>query len=264
MMLFSNWIQRIAYHESFFGNIDMVFSESNFHAKTLKCHLAQNHAPTPKIVVTGFPRFDNLEQYVDADSILWKFPKDQGKFRVLWTPRWNTNERNSHFFDYKDLLLEYADKNEDVDFIFRPHPQTFRNFTAFGEMDEAEVENYRKEYRKRKNATIDSQPEYLNTFYSSSAMVTDISSVIPEYFLTGKPIIYCHKTDCFNAFGKRLSKGFYWVNNWHELEQTLNMIKSGSDPLKEKRLALIKSEFYFPPEGAGMKIKEILKMEFYK
>jgi hypothetical protein len=40
------------------------------------------------------------------------------------------------------------------------------------------------------------------------------------------------------------------------------MIKSGDDPLKENRQALITSEAYFPLEGVALEIKEINKREY--
>ena len=84
-----------------------------------------------------------------------------------------------------------------------------------------------------------------------------------DYFMTGKPIIYTHKTDLFNDFGKKIAEGFYWVRNWDELKKTIEMLKSGNDPLKEKRREIIKSEFYIPEIGAGETIKNIIKGDFY-
>ena len=92
-------------------------------------------------------------------------------------------------------------------------------------------------------------------------MITDISSIVAEYFLTGKPIIYCHKKDCFNDFSRKLSEGFYWVRNWQELERTLQMLKSGDDPLKAKRQELIKSEFQISTAGAGNTIAALIKKD---
>ena len=111
---------------------------------------------------------------------------------------------------------------------------------------------------------IDSEKEYLETFYTSSCLVTDISSIVPEYFLTGKPIIYCHRKGSLNSFEKYkgYTAGFYWVENWNELKATLDILRSGKDPLREKRRELIKSEFYIPKEGSGYLIKEAIKNDF--
>ena len=129
-------------------------------------------------------------------------------------------------------------------------------------MSAKEASDYKKRYQNLQNAKVDVRKEYLTTFYSSDIMITDISSIVAEYFLTGKPIIYCHKKDCFNDFSRELSKGFYWVRSWDELEKTINMLKSGEDPLYEKRQHIINNVFYINPKGAGYTIKELIKEDF--
>ena len=100
------------------------------------------------------------------------------------------------------------------------------------------------------------------TYEDTDVLISDRSSVIPLFFLTGKPIIYCHKKDCYNDLSRRIAQGFYWVKNWDELRQTLEMLKQGQDPMKEKRQEIIKKEFYIPKTGAGCTIKELIKKGF--
>jgi hypothetical protein len=194
-----------------------------------------------------------------SESEAWSFGRAGGKYRILWTPRWCTNEGNCNFFDYKDDVLAYCDEHSDVDFVFRPHPQAFLAWNASGELPEAEAERYRRQYAVRANAKIDGSRTYLSTFYSSDCLISDISSIIAEYFLTGKPVVYCHKKDCFNDFSRKLSEGFYWVRDRKELFAALDMLRSGEDPLKETRQRLIQTEFSIPLSGAGNHIKDIIK-----
>lgn len=257
-----NGILEESYPKDFIKNVDTIFLEDYYDEKLVKNYLKKIKVKT-KSILTGFPRYDGLNKYKNIDSNNWNLPRDNKIKRVIWTPRWSTNENNCHFFDYKDKLIEYIQNNQDVDFIFRPHPQAFLEWNATGELPEKEANIYKSKYDELKNAKIDKQKEYLTTFYSSDFMITDISSIIAEYFLTGKPIIYCHKTDCFNDFSRKLSEGFYWVNNWQELKETLNMLKSGKDPLKEKRQQIIKENFYINPNGAGNIIKDLIKKDFY-
>lgn len=65
----------------------------------------------------------------------------------MWTPRWTTNKKlgGSNFFVYYKLLLEYAEKNDDVDLLCRPHPLMFDNFLKTGEMKIEEIDDYKKE-----------------------------------------------------------------------------------------------------------------------
>ena len=245
----------------FVQNVSMFFTQNEIDDKLIRGVLKKYGNNFTKTFLTGFPRYDGLEKYKDADSSLWNYPRSDNKFRIIWTPRWCTNEGNCHFFDYKDKLLDYCAGHPEIDFIFRPHPQAFIGLNATGELPEKEAAVYKAEYDKHPNTKIDYSKEYLTTFYSSDCMITDISSIVAEYFLTGKPIIYCHKKDCFNDFSRKLSEGFYWVRNWQELERTLQMLKSGDDPLKAKRQELIKSEFQISKAGAGNTIAALIKKD---
>lgn len=260
ILIFNGEVEKSVYPLDFFKDVSLVFSESPYHKKVLET-IVSTCKIRPEFVLTGYPRFDGLNTFRNANSNVWNY-KEHTKFRLLWTPRWCTNENTCNFFDYKDVLLDYCIRNSDIDFVFRPHPQAFVGWNATGELPEEEANKYREQYTQNKNTSIDTSGEYLETFYSSDCLITDISSIIPEYFLTGKPIIYCNKTKMFNDFGNIISQGFYWVENWNELESTLDMLRSGNDPLKEKRQELIKSEFYIPKEGSGYLIKEAIKNDF--
>ena len=215
------------------------------------------------IVLTGYPKLDGVERYRGCESVSWKQPKEKGLFRVMWTPRWNTGEGNCTFFELKDSLPKYIAENEDMELLFRPHPQAFSEFISKGEMSEKEVEEYKAIFDENDHLGMDSQADYLPSFYSSDVLVTDESSIMPEYFLTGKPIVFTYKKTNLNEFATKLSKGFYWAKNIDEVKIHLENLKQGIDPLKEIRDELIRTEFYMPKEGSGFVIKELLKKDFY-
>jgi CDP-glycerol glycerophosphotransferase (TagB/SpsB family) len=110
--------------------------------------------------------------------------------------------------------------------------------------------------------TLDKGGDYVDTFLTSDILVSDISSMLTEFFATGKPVVYAHRVDGFNELGHRFAEGFYWVRNATELDQTLTMLISGNDPLRVKRQELMKSLLFLPQGGAGLRIKEILKTDF--
>lgn len=251
-----------SYPADFIKDVDTIFLQDHEDARLIRAYLKKIKAKS-KTFLTGFPRYDDLYKLKNIDSKNWNLIKSENVKRVIWTPRWTTNEGNCNFFEYKNFLIEYAENNKDIDFIFRPHPQAFLEWNATGEMSLKQASEYKKRYKKCPNAKIDTKKEYLTTFYSSDFMITDISSIVAEYFLTGKPIIYCHKKDCFNCFSRKLSKGFYWVRNIKELKNIIEMLKSGKDPLYDTRQQIIKNNFYINPNGAGITIKNFIKKDFY-
>ena len=259
MLIFKGDVKESVKPKDFLSNVSMIFAENEEEYNDYKSRKGKH----TKVFLTGDVRFDKIKDLQNTDSDNWNLPKNPNIKRIIWTPRWISSENNSHFFDYKDKLLDYVENNQDVDFIFRPHPQAFANWNATGELPEDKANELKQRFKNIKNAKIDEEKEFLKTFYSSDFMVTDISSIIVDYFLTEKPIIYCHRTNHFNEFGAKLSEGFYWVHNWEELETAINMLKRGEDPLNEKRKQIIRENFYVNPNGAGKTIKELIKRDFY-
>jgi CDP-glycerol glycerophosphotransferase (TagB/SpsB family) len=109
---------------------------------------------------------------------------------------------------------------------------------------------------------IDRSGDYQSTFLTSDVLVSDTSSMLIEYLLTEKPIVYTHRIDLFNELGRSLSEGFYWARNATELTSTLEMLIAGKDPLRDKRKQLIKTLLFTPEGGSGPRIKEALKTHF--
>lgn len=248
-------------------NLSFYFAQNDEDYYFITNKLKINGINTVDVIKSGFPRYDNenINKRSDSDLITWK-SGCKPAFKVLWTPRWCTNENNCHFFDYKDKILNFFENNVEYDLMFRPHPQAFINWIATGMMSEAEIRNLKKRFEISLNMTLDEEFEYLPNFYASDCLITDTSSIVDDYFLTGKPIIYCHKENSLNSFAKNkgYTKGFYWVENWNELESTIKMLKNGNDPLKKVRQELIQKCYYRPDGGSGVFIKNCIKEDFYK
>lgn len=243
----------------FLSNLSFYFAQNEEEKKFLidRRYSHMKYYDT-KIEVTGFPRYDDCAMYKGLESSLWSLPRNEHNFRVLWTPRWTTNEGNCHFFDYKDKFLKYADENDTVDFLFRPHPQAFAEWRSTGELPEEEAESYKQEYKKRKNTNIDLTKDYIPVMYSSDVLVTDKSSMLVEYFLTDKPVIFCKRNYEFEGITKELARGFYCVESWEELYDRLEKLRRGEDELFDTRQEIIKKWFYIPKEGAANNIVNII------
>lgn len=243
----------------FMQDVSFYFTQNNIDDHMVRNILKKYFIDDVKTVVTGFPRYDDLEQYKESFAKGWDFA-EEGSYRVMWTPRWCTNEGNCNFFQYKDDIVEYALKHKDVSLLFRPHPQAFLNWNRTGEFPKKEADAYQKIYAEADNMRIDAEKSYFNTIFNSDCLISDTSSFIADYFTTGKPIIYCHKIDTFNELSKKMSEGFYWAHNWKELENILDDLKNGKDVLKERRLQLLQ-ELFGRKQNAGETIKEIIKQD---
>ena len=129
MLIFKGEVQESVYPRDFFKNLSLVFSE-NEEQKNIIETIKKQIKSKLQCFLTGCTRFDNIKRYKNIDCEVWNFPKSEDRKRILWTPRWTTSQNNCHFFDYKDILLDYVEKNKDIDFVFRPHPQAFLEWNA--------------------------------------------------------------------------------------------------------------------------------------
>lgn len=247
----------------FMNNVSFYFTTDKYHYMDVSDWLRKNDDINTKVITTGFPRFDLFDETINRDSGIWKFKGDNRKFRILWTPRWCVNEGTCTFFEYKENILNFARKNiNNIEIIFRPHPQAFQEWRTIGVMTETEEIQFRNEC-KECGITIDENGEYFSVITSTDCFVTDITSLMAEYLLTEKPIIYCHKKDYFTEMGEKLSKGYYYTQSWDEVEKYIKMLMTDDDPLREKRCELARN-FKNKEISAADIIHDVIKSDFMK
>ena len=250
------------YPTTFFSHISYFFSQNTEEDEHIRKLLEEAKIYNTKVFLTGYPKYDDLNRYKDASPAIWNRPDDNNGFKILWTPRWTTNENNCHFFDYIDRWFDFCGENPNVDFVFRPHPQAWTEWAHTGEFTPRQQAELRNQFSQMDNMSIDESKEYLETFYSSDCLVSDVSSMALQYILTGKPVVYCHKQNGKMHFIRDsvIGSSLYWAENWDEVKGYLQQLKKGMDPLKEKRLEAIRTEYRIDSQiKAGEKIKESIK-----
>lgn len=267
VQVIGEYVEESVYPQDFMCDLSYLFMDDGTRIKWIVDKISKEGILLKdKVLFYGYPRYDNLDDYRAIDSISWKYNRCEERYRIIWTPRWATEEGNCNFFDYKDLILEYAQqRTNDVEVLFRPHPEMWKNFTYKSkEMSVEEQEKYKNKYYLVDNAAIDTQQDYMNTFFTSDVLLTDASSIMMDYLFTGKPIIYCHKEkDIFTQIGWDIYNVCYIANNWEEVQNILDKLRLGNDPLLEKRKELINRFVNKNSKTAGYYIKECLKRDFY-
>lgn len=117
------------------------------------------------------------------------------------------------------------------------------HFIETNRITREEADIYLKNFEDNASLEYDTSNDYMGTFWNIDILLTDVSSIIVEFFLTGKPIIYCDTGVIPDAFFAEVIKGMYVVYNWDEAEKKLNELMQGNDPLKQKREELRKTLF---------------------
>lgn len=211
------------------------------------------------LLYVGYPGLDILRNKLNEVNSY-----NHKKFNILWLPRWNTSEGNCNFFNYKDVLLQYVKRHKDCCLTFRPHPMCFSNFIKTEEMSQEELKDFKNNFINSDVADIDESGDYIGAFLKSDVLVADETSLIAEYFVTEKPVVFCKKVTHFSTLMEALVEGIYVVNNKDELIDTLNFLLVGNDPLKDKRKQIIDKYLLNYGESAAENIKNILMSEISK
>ncbi len=253
-------ITEITLDRDFMAYVSCYFAENTCVAEVnIRRNRLGHRLGLQRTLCLGLPVLESLLEKQGEKSPAWDFSRNG--FRAIWTPRWTTDlaSGGSNFFTYYESLTDYAESHPDMDFLYRPHPLTFAHFLETGEMTQAQVDAFRARIGSIPNLSLDTQPRYDATFWDSSVLISDYSSMVPEYFLTGKPIIFCtsNLVLTLSAFGEKILEGCYRAANAAELFACLDMLKRGEDPLKNKRLALA-GELYGSNRGVCGKLLEAL------
>ena len=200
-----------------------------------------NSIPTSRYkhnVFLGIPLLDCAivrQQHIDAQN------SKSNNNSILWTPRWTFEEMfgGTTFYAYKDKILSLKTKMPNINLTLRPHPLTFKNALEIGKMTEREIEDYKNSV-KQHGALFDTNAMIGDTFRQTDILITDYSSVILEFFLSGKPVIYCTKTNIsFDENYKKMIQGCYIAENWEQIEITVQKLLNGEDNLKAARMSII-------------------------
>jgi len=182
----------------------------------------------------------------------------------MWAPRWTYMETmgGSHFIEYKENFVALRKKYKNLKMTIRPHRLLFPTMVKENRMTEEEVQRYKESLQENK-IYLDEHDPLKSALAESDIMIADITSIIPLYFLTGNPIIYCDSGYNFFGDSKLIESAIYKAYSWDDVEKYLAMILNGEDPLKDDRRRLIK-QLHHIHNGAAEKISQCIIDDYYK
>lgn len=228
---------------SFIRNISLLIADTTYAHNEFVRKCKKNIDRRRQFSVDfGYPYLEdlylNLNEYLNSKNQFDCFSTN--RINVLWTPRWVVEDRlgGSNFFRYIDDIFGFLIDNKNYNFVFRPHPYALTNFVNNGLMTKEKRDYYIDSLKNSSNSIYDSNSEYLNTFFNTDVLITDVSSIIAEFMLTKKPIIFCHNesNEILNDFTLECCQNaFYNAYSFEEIKKILLDLKNGIDPLKEKR-----------------------------
>lgn len=248
----------ISDNREFFRNVYMTFFDIAEKAPRMRAAFPQTCGEGVQFFeYLGYPA---LEKYYFAK----KPTRTSGKADsvISWTPRWSYDEKigGSHFLEYKDGFLDTVKRLSDIDYVLRPHPMMFSEFLSKGLMSEADVESYKNELAQL-GIKLSSEESITDVLLNTDILISDYSSILMMYFLTGRPIIYCDSSIPFNDAYSKMRQGMYIAHCWSDVESYIDSITNGNDYLKEKRESIIES-YFGDMEGSAARIVDRLVEDF--
>ncbi len=159
-----------------------------------------------KVKATGVPRTDIFfdEAYIaeTKESIYKEYPVLREKKVILFAPTYRGLRAEDAAYDFSKLDpdLLYESLGEDYVFVFKWHPATYNNL-KFEERQAYALDKYGDFF-----LDLSQERDINDLLLVADIMITDYSSVIFDYYLTGKPVVYyTYDLDAYEA-----GRGIYY------------------------------------------------------
>ena len=156
----------------------------------------------------------------------------------------------SSFLENGQLMLELMHKYEnEVQWIFKPHPLLYSKLVK--QWGKEKTDDYYNDWKNSENSQYENG-QYDAIFKYSDAMIHDCSSFTIEYHYTKNPVMYLMRKQgrdvIYNDFGQKAFDLHYKGNTKEQIEQFIQNVIRGVDPLKEERERFY-NEHLIPPHG---------------
>lgn len=221
-------------------------------------------------VMSGYPKFDDY--FKNGQQLPEKI--NNGKPIVIYAPHHSLFASNNFAtFDlYKDIMLDFAKKNPEINFVLKPHPLlpfqiNARSIEGKISFTKEDYEEYIKEWDSLENGLLVTEGDYIKLFQKCSCMITDCGSFIGEFLPSQNPCIYLfnprkkRQEDVYTPLAQKILDTYYIVKSKEELDDCIEkIIYKNEDDKYSMRKLLVESEFYNMGH-AGEYICEYIKGE---
>ncbi|NMH98364.1 hypothetical protein [Pseudonocardia acidicola] len=210
--------------------------------------------------VVGHPKADHLLA-ATPDWPLGSAADDAARpGRVVWSAHHTIGRGWTDFGAFhlmRDGMLAWARQRTDVQFVFMPHPALL----PFPDSDACSIRRpdfdaWMQDWAELPNTAVLSEADYGPTLAASDMMLTDGLSMLVEYQLFGKPVIFFERDGHrpFNAIGEQVVTGVHTVHTVDEACRLAEKFLGGNpDPLRPRQRNNVRRLF-----GAGGSTERIL------
>lgn len=188
-------------------------------------HKKEAYHQGKNVIVTGLPKWDivcNLDKSNINISSEWTRKFKNKKVILL-----NTHYTSANEFQVYDDIINYFYNRTDVALLWRPHPMTNTMYKIYYPQLMKKWIELNEKVENSENIIIDNNASYIEAFTISDAMISHMSSMIPQYVLTKKPIFVFHPK-------KLLDVKSDWVIDYSEFDSSTSLISDEWKDFVEK------------------------------
>lgn len=237
---------------------DVVICQSMIQKDVYK----KNGLDSEKYIVCGSPKFDEVINYSECHSIeeqKRKFGIVNKKKIVLVNTSIEYFLNEKKWFDlYQDLFDNVSNLNVIV--IWRPHPLLEVTIKSMRPDLYQRYREFCKFVSSKDNVVIDKSVSPLDTLFIADALISDYSSLLFQFFVTGKPLYSVDGEIKYREEGIVIFDYYdaYLKSDNLKLQDFVNLIIEGRDWKKEKRLKKL-SEYSILKDGkCGKRIHDAI------
>lgn len=242
------------------------YAENDTDARTLK-KVQKLLAVFKGIKAVGSPKMDCLSFYKELP---------RKRKRIIIAPHHSMDPIGaekftiSNFPQYSDFFLSLPKRYPEIDWVFRPHPLTFKTMVLSGRWTDKQHDEYIEELIHFTNVEYQKDGDYLETFLNSDGMIQDCSSFLPEYFYTDNPQCYLLRNESaeneqFEPYGRELLSHTYKAFCEADIHNFIqNVVQKNQDDKKTARLQFAKECIIYNFPHASESILHDLKQSLRK
>lgn len=219
----------------FYDDVYKVFNESN---------LIDGLNYQNKIKTIGYLKLDKYFYY-NKKSIDLRIKNDN--FTVIWKPRWTLESYESHFFEYIEEFIKIVKEYPDIIFKIYFHP--LFEYKIDNKNLRENFNNYISKLSFYPNFKRLEGQNFLDEVLNADIFISDHSSTLVEFALTGKPYIFCKSDITPNKLGKIIIDNSYIADNRVSFRKNIINLINGKDYKENKRKKNLSDIVYFPKNG---------------
>lgn len=236
-----------------------VLADGKKHAQDLRRY---GYRDGENVLCCGNPRTDLLRRPNRLPPRPQEWKKLEEKKTVLYNTHFTVEEEKGFgtFIEFGEKLFEWFKKNSDLGLIWRPHPLLHQHLIRANLFSQKEWEALVSRLNCVENIVVDTNEDYLLSFYYSNAIISDGTSFLKEYLFTERPVCYTRKQNSADHFNdNKLLPCYTIADRFEQIEVFLENLRAEKDPQKEKRMQLVREEFWGVDEPVSETVLKTIK-----